>query len=265
MAVFFTENLKTMRLLTTLCLLFLITSCSTTTNVIEGKNKPEDYFYVQKSINSNGKWVVFLPGTSGLKIFEDEEHYFNVAKKLNKQGYTVVLVDYKPAYKVSGRKVDESTGDKILWVTEQAIQWALKNNHISKAQKGSIIGWSLAGEGMVLLANNPSKIESLNIKSLALYYPSNQEEIKLNSNLPILIQSGELDKITSKNSIQEYFGNNTNTSIIFYENAHHGFDVESLDEGKKMRFPPVVGKKYTFQYNEVAAAQAMIKLLSFLR
>lgn len=254
-----------MRLLIIFCFSILIVSCSSTNNVIEGKNNPEDYFYVQKPKVNNGKWVVLLPGTSGLKIFNDDKHYFDVASELNDRGFTVILVDYKPAYKVSGRKVDESTGEKILWVTEQAIQWAMKKNLISKNDKGSIVGWSLAGEGLVLLANNASKIEEVNISSIAMYYPSNKAGIELKSTIPVLVQSGELDQITPKTEIEKFYTESKTTSIIFYQNAHHGFDVKSLKEGKSMRFPPVVGKKYTFQYNEIAAAQALSKLLSFLK
>jgi len=250
--------------LTIIGIILFFSSCITTTKVPDGA-KYYDYFHYKKTEKVEGNsWVILLPGSSGLKIFDDEQHYFNVAEKLNKEGFSVILVDYKPAYKASGRKVKETTGEKILWVTEMAMKWGVENNFITPNTQGSIVGWSLAGEGLILLANNKEKLKQLNIKSIALYYPSNRDKIKLNSKLPILVQTGKLDNITPLNEINEQYSGN-NAVIIDYDNAYHAFDVESLEQGKEMRFPALFGKKYIFKYSQKAKEESIKNLIEFLK
>ena len=174
------------------------------------------------------------------------------------------IVDYKLAYKASGRKIKETTGEKILWVTEKAIEWATQNDHMTRGAKGSIIGWSMAGEGLILLANDFAKCKQLNIKSIALYYPSNHQKIELQSQIPILIQTGELDNVTEANDIKAYYSKHDHTEIVIYANAHHGFDIQSLSSEKSMRFPPLFGNKYIFKFNQQTQKEAMERLIRFL-
>lgn len=223
-----------------------------------------DYFYVSESDDvSKSKWVIFLPGSSGLVINKDSTHYFGQAKKLNKLGYSVILVDYKKAYVASKRDVKESTGEKINYVLGEAIDYG-KDKYDLKDENFAIVGWSLAGEGLCLLANDKDKLENLNISAIALFYPSNQEEVVVQSNLPILVQTGSSDGITLKDDILKTYSNNKNTEIIIFDDAHHGFDVESLAEGQSIRFPPVVGKKYIMKYDLKSAKESFENLTLFL-
>jgi dienelactone hydrolase len=224
----------------------------------------QDYFFVSESNNvGESNWVVFLPGTSGLTIFKDSLHYINLAKKLNQEGYNVVLVDYKKAYKASKKKVDETTGEKINWVLEKSIEWTKKKYGLEE-KKITIVGWSLAGEGLSLLANDTSTLDRMGIAGIAMFYPSNQSDVQVNSSLPILIQVGDLDEITPANKILKDYSNCVNAEILILENAFHGFDVESLGTGKSFRFPPIFGKKHTMKYSSEAAKEANNKLIHFL-
>ncbi|MEQ9413576.1 MAG: hypothetical protein RIF39_07080, partial [Cyclobacteriaceae bacterium] len=141
-----------MKLQLIVILTFTITSCATFK--IPKDASIQDYFFVSESKDiEESSWVVFLPGTSGLTIFNDSLHYVNWAKKLNQEGYNVVLVDYKKAYQASKRKEDETTGEKINWVLKKSIEWTRRKYELEK-EKFIIVGWSLAGEGLSLLAND---------------------------------------------------------------------------------------------------------------
>ena len=225
----------------------------------------EDYFFISESkASTNSKWVVFLPGSSGLDIYEDTQHYFNQAKKLNENNLSVLLIDYKKAYKASGRKVKESTGEKINWTLGRAITWVKRKNNLDK-EKFALVGWSLAGEGLSSLLNDKSKLVEMGIEAVAMYYPSNQKDISVQSELPVLIQTGSADNVTTQKAIEKTFSKNTNMKIIIFENAHHGFDIQSLEEGKTIRLPPLVGKKYSMKYNEKAAKESSQNLIQFLK
>ncbi len=245
-------------------LFLLLTSCIPIQKVPKYA-KMEDYFYFQPAVeNDTSKWVVFLPGTGGLKPDDDPTHYFDTAKKLNTEGFSVLLVDFVPAYKASKRKGMESTGDEIIWTLEQSLQWAKNHGKINNTSDGSVVGWSLAGLGIIPLVNNIQKMDSLNIKSIALFYPANGEEVQLNTKIPVLIMTGGRDNITQAEKIKEYL-TAENSEIIVYENAWHGFDAKGLKEEKEMRIPPFFGKKYLLKYDEEAAEAAMLELVIFLK
>jgi len=245
-------------------ILFSIFFCSCAGVKIPKDSVMEDYFFISKSPDSpNSKWVVFLPGSSGLNIYDDSTHYFSLAKKLNKKNYSVMLIDYKKAYKASGRKVKESTGEKINWILNQSINWARAKYHLDKEKIG-LVGWSLAGEGLCILANDKLKLDELGISALAMYYPSNQKDISVKSDLPILIQTGSIDNITPVDGINKSYSKNANTKIIIFENAHHGFDIQHLEKTKNIRLPPLVGKKYTMKYHDQSTKEAFQNLLQFL-
>lgn len=246
-------------------LIFLLFTGCFPSQKIPKDAKMTDYFYFQGAGQMpSDNWVVFLPGTGGLKIFEDTQHYFNISKKLNDAGFSVLLVDYVAAYKASGRKTNDDQGQRIVWTLEQALDWAKKSNKIMNDSHGSVVGWSLAGTGLILVANNAKEITKLNLKSMVLFYPANGEKIQLESDLPILILTGKADNIVKAEDVKKYW-NSPNTKIVMFENAYHGFDVESLKEGKSLRFPPLIGKKFTLEYNEKAANKSIMQLIDFLK
>jgi hypothetical protein len=105
-------------------------------------------------------WLIFLPGSSGLSILGDERHYFSVAERLNGHGWSVLLVDYKPAYRASGVALQGSAGDKIAWVTEQAVEWLHDQHPETVAQLGAMVAWSLGAEGALRLATDEGRTEA---------------------------------------------------------------------------------------------------------
>lgn len=257
--------MKTNGLLFTI-LILMLTACVPYEHVSHS-NHMEDYFYVRKSQSKhlNKDWVIILPGYSGLKVFDDYEHYFLVADELNAAGFDVIVVDYKPAYQASRTKVIGPLGIRIKWITQNCISWAMENGHIDASQKGHVASWSVAGEGMILLANDSVTTKELNISSMSLFYPSNRDSTVFQSKLPILVQTGEIDKLTKVNSIRKTYGNHSNVQFIVYPEAEHGFDVAGLKEPHSLRLPPLFGKKIIFQYEEKAATQSHQKMIEFFR
>jgi dienelactone hydrolase len=234
-----------------------------------GKSKrrsaTSDYFHYKRTDALNEKgWVVLMPGASGLKIFKDTAHYFQFAEKLNREGYSVILVDHKKAYKASGRKVKESVADMLLFVLDEALNWGKDMNYINTSENGHIIAWSLSGTAMIQLAKDEDKLNANNIKSVTMFYPAIHLRMRSDSAIPILILTGGSDIITPHKETERYFKEDPKVRIRVFENAHHGFDVESLKDAKIGKIPPVIGKKYIFKYNENAAKQAVSITLSFL-
>lgn len=242
-------------------------SCRST-QVAKSKKSPSDHYYFKKSRlpeNESLGWVMLLPGTGGLTIFKDKAHYFNVAERLTQEGFSVILIDYIKGYRRSNQKKLTSTGNKIVWVIQDAFRWAIQNNYIRNTDKGRIVGWSLAGNGILLLANDAKLHEKLHITSIALYYPANQNAVFLQSSLPVFIQTGAEDNVTELSLIQKYFSSSSNVEIKVYPNAAHGFDVQSLVKGKAIRFPPLFGKKFILQYDEEAEIKSTAHLMKFLK
>lgn len=247
-----------------LLLASFFTSCIPMQNVPKGA-KMTDFFHFQKAPNYDAsKWAVFIPGTGGLRIFKDTTHYYNVAKKLNKIGISVLLVDDAAAYKASKRNVNEELPEQILWTLKEALKWAIKTEKINPNSEGSLVGWSRAGLGLIPLANNEQELNNLRIKSIALFYPANGYEVTLKPKVPVLVLTGAKDRIVKLDAILKYLIAE-NATIKVYDDAYHGFDVESLKKGKYFRYIPFIGKKhYLLKYNEEAAKDAFENLIQFL-
>lgn len=225
-----------------------------------------DFFYFQKAKEYDAsKWAVFLPGTGGLRIFNDTTHYFEVAEKLNAEGISVLLIDDVAAYKASKRDIAGDEPAQILLMLEEAIKWAKQKEKISANSEGSIVGWSRAGLGLIPLANDAAALEKLNIKSIALFYPANSYEIQLKPKIPVLVMTGAKDKIVKVDDIFKYMIAE-NVTIQVYDDAYHGYDVESLRKGKYFRYIPFFGKKqYLLKYNQEAAEESFEELIKFVR
>lgn len=224
-----------------------------------------DFFHFQKAKDYNAsKWAVFLPGTGGLRIFKDTTHYYNIAEKLNAKGISILLVDNVAAYKASKRDVDEEEPAQILWTLEEALKWAKQNGDINPDSNGSIVGWSRAGLGLIPLSNDAKELKRLNIKSIALFYPANGYEIQLKPKVPVLIMTGGRDRIIKVDDILKYMIAE-NATIQVYDDAYHGYDVESMKKGKYYRYIPFITKKhYLLKYDEEAAKESIEKLIKFL-
>src|SRR5690606_27541220 len=228
--------------------------------------KMEDFFHFQKAENYDAeKWAVFLPGTGGLRVFNDTLHYYDVATKLNAEGISVLLVDNEAAYKASERDVAENESEEILWTLGEALKWAKHNGSIDPNSSGSIVGWSRAGLGIIPLANDEVKLKKFNIKSIAMYYPVNIYEVQLEPKVPVLVLTGGKDKIAKVEDIFESMVSE-NTTIKVYADAYHGFDGENLKKPKYFRYIPFIGKKqYLLKYDPEATDDAMEQLIKFLK
>ena len=215
--------------------------------------------------NLEKEWVVILPGYSGLKVFKDTGHYFRAAEDLNAVGFDVIIVEYKKASRKGGYKFPWEFAEGVKWATEKAIDWGKAEGYFNPNTKGHIVSWSAGGEGTILLMNDSIALANLGISSVALYYPSNRDSTEFHSNIPVLIQTGELDNVTPAKNIQNTYFNHSNVELIVYPNAHHGFDVASIQEKKHLQIPPLLGKKFTFQYAEKSALLSKEHLYDFLK
>lgn len=254
-----------MKIFITILICSLFTSCIPMQKVPKDA-KITDFFHFQKAENYDAsKWAVFLPGTGGLRIFKDTTHYYNVADKLNSEGISVLLVDNVAAYKASKRDVKEEEPAQILWTLGEALKWAKQNGTIDPNSQGSIVGWSRAGLGLIPLANDEDALTKHNIKSIALFYPANGYEILLKPEVPVLVLTGGRDKIVKVDDILKYMIAE-NVTIKVYDDAYHGYDVESLKKGKYFRFIPFISKKqYLLKYDEEAARDSFEELITFLK
>lgn len=233
---------------------------------------PAAHYHLRTSTNGSGAprpWVVLLPGSSGLKVFEDDQHYFRAAAALNASGFDALVVDYKPAYRAYKGAPDVPTGDKIKWVAGKAIEWARANQHFDSAAPGAIIAWSLGGEGLWRMLADSEFCTRHAVKAAAAYYPSNQDEQKLASHVPLLILTGEADDLVEVEDVralvaQRDRGTPGEVTLTTYPGAHHGFDIASLAKKRTMELIPIFGPRATFQYNAAAAADAGDRLRAFL-
>jgi dienelactone hydrolase len=223
-------------------------------------------FYKAKSNVSKHQWILLLPGSSGLTIFEDSTFYHRKAEYLNQIGFDIILLDYKAFYQNSTitDKPKGTIGEKINWVVKQIIQLAKNKQQIEKENNGHIIGWSLAGEGVFKLLKDTTFISENKISSVALFYPSNNEKLEITSTIPILIQVGQSDKTVIADKLYKQIRNFEKIQFITYPNSFHGFDIETILKPKKIKFPPVIGKQHIFLYNKKAAEKAYLELNKFL-
>jgi dienelactone hydrolase len=246
----------------TLLLLFFLKAITTAAQ----SKSMEDYFHFYKSdiVSVHPHLILLLPGSGGLTVFDDSTFYHRKAALLQSEGFDVLLIDYKAAYDVSKEKIKATTGEKIFWVIKKAYTWAEENSFLTKSGSSSLVGWSLAGEGVITLLKDTAFIRKSRIKSVALFYPSSNEAVEINSSIPLLIQAGEKDKIAKPEKLVGKVLKNGNTKLVVYPDCYHGFDIETIREEKSIRFPPVVGKKHIFLYNKGASDSARQLLLQFL-
>lgn len=245
-----------------------LTSCTTILPPPRGEGAMIDYFHWQSVDDATG-WVVILPGSSGLTVLNDEQHYFTAAEQLNAFGLNVLLVDYKPAYRAAMDAPSGDTGEKIVWVTERAVEWMKVNRPEMATLPGAVVAWSLGAEGALEIGNDRARLESLGIRAIAMYYPAIPGRFKLDNQVPVLILTGELDDVTPVVDVNALVAQQQpgakNVELYTYPNAYHGFDVASIREAKSLRMLPLVGPKATLQYNADAATDAAARLAEFLQ
>jgi len=239
----------------------------TTDNAEASREAMESHFYFRPATNPRGAWVVLLPGASGLKIFDDQDHYFRAAAVLNAAGFDAVVVDYKPAYRAATNPPKIPTGAKIAWVAEQAVAWTRATGKIRPEQPGAIVAWSLGAESLWPLLADEARVDALNLKAVAAYYPSNEDDAPLRTGTPLLILTGEADDVTEAKVIRAMVSRAASPVVTLhvYPNANHGFDVESIAQPRTVRLLPLIGPSATFGFDEQASRSAASELATFLR
>jgi dienelactone hydrolase len=211
-------------------------------------------------------WVALLPGASGLTIFDDTGHYRRAADILAQHGYTVLLIDYKPAYRAAPNPPRGTTGEKIAWVTQQAVDLARADARIPPDLPGAVVAWSLGAEGLWVMLADPARVSSLNLRAAAAYYPANEAETPVRTRTPLLILTGDADNVTPAPAIRAMTSapDAGPIDLHVYPGAHHGFDVSSIPRPRTVRLLPLVGPSATFQYDPSAATDAADRLARFL-
>lgn len=222
--------------------------------------------YLNPTAPHASRWVLLLPGASGLTVFGDTQHYFRAADAIASKGFNVLVVDYKLAYRNSPVRPDGATGSKIAWVVKETVQWAKQRGVIREGERGAIVAWSLGAEGLWHLFSDSNAIESVGISAAASYYPANESALAINPPVPLALFLGEKDDVTpalqARNSIPH--SNSELVKCHIYPDAHHGFDIESVQPVKRVSLVPIIGPAATFGYDKPSADDARKKLLHFL-
>ncbi len=223
--------------------------------------------WVQDQAREPRPWVILLPGASGLKIFDDDGHYFRAAQHLSEQGMSVLVIDYKRAYKQSPVRPNVPTGEKIAWVIEQTIAWAREQGLAQPNQPGAIVAWSLGAEGLWPIFAQPDKARALGIAAAAALYPSNEDQKPIKPPVPFLVLIGEKDDVTEAPAIRKALSaaDPSLLDLHTYAGANHGFDVQSIQPPRKLSLIPLIGPSATFGYDAAAAKNAQERLDQFLK
>ncbi len=233
----------------------------------QSESQMSDHFHWLPATDAKG-WVVALPGAGGLRVLDDDRHYFDFAERFNQLGWSVLLVDYRPAYRASSDRPDGSAGEKIAWVTEQAVAWMHRAHPGAASIPGAVVGWSRGGEGVLTIVNDVARASALGIAAAAVYYPSIEWGMTLSNHVPILFLSGQDDDVTRVGDVEALVQNRSSdagvVTLHIYPGAHHGFDVASLTERRTIRLLPLIGPRATLQFDEASAADAEKRLLAFL-
>ncbi|MCA9303757.1 MAG: dienelactone hydrolase family protein [Phycisphaerales bacterium] len=239
---------------------------------VRGADAETRHFYFQGSNEEVSRgWALLLPGSSGLTILGDSEHYFLAADVLNQHGFDALVVDYKAAYRAAKDRPDVETGGKIAWVAGRAVEWAEESGFIEEGTPGAIVAWSLGSEGVWAMGNaGGDAFARLGILGAVVYYPSVERAVESGGirelEIPTLVLSGEADDVTTLGAIRRALSelSGDGIEIVAYPGAYHGFDVRSIGEMKQMRFPPIIGERVTFGFDADVSADAELRMVRFL-
>lgn len=252
-----------------LALIFLLSSCASDPQSPADAVPSDYYHWSEAETDRPAGWVVILPGSSGLTVFDDDRHYFDTANRYNELGFDVLVVDYKPAVRASANAPESaSPGEKIEWITERAIEWMWHEHPRTRTRQGVIAAWSLGAEGAMRLVNDDRKTKSLQIGSAVFFYPTNFEQVELDNQVPLLILIGDKDDVTpaaaARAMVESRSAGAAQVDLVVYPGAHHGFDIESLTMPRTVRLLPLFGPSATFFYDANAAREADQRVSAFL-
>lgn len=209
--------------------------------------------------------AVLVPGSSGLEIFGDRDHYPAVAGELRQRGFDTLLLDYKAAYAAAEDPPPGSTADKIAWVIEDALGWARAQAPNLEHAPVVLFAWSLGGEGALRLLGDEARARDLRLAGAVLFYPSCRDSERLSPNRPTLALLGGFDTVTpAADFLAKVDPDDPHLQTVVLEGAQHGFDIRSLTKPRKVREFLLLGKAHTFAYHEPAARDASKRWQEFL-
>ena len=213
-----------------------------------------------------GRWVLLLPGASGLVTFGDSEHYFKSADSIAAAGFDVLVVDYKLAHKRGTGAPGGHAGAKIAWVIAEVVAKARATGLIRSGEPGAIVAWSLGAEGLWPIVVDAGSPSPLVLKAAAAYYPSHEHVTSIRSSIPLLLLNGELDDVTPARELRTATSNPPSplVQVQCYPGAHHGFDIDSLVPPRRVSLIPLIGPSATFGYDAPAATDSQRRLIEFL-
>lgn len=229
------------------------------------RKRADHYFYYKAQPSANRGWLIMLPGMSGMSVFKDSLFYKQFADSMSREGFDVILIDYKTFYKRSKiyDKPNGTPGEKIAWAVYRVLELAVQRNQIDTAASGRLMSWSLGGEGIAVLVDDQEFVDKYHIAQAASYYPPNIFNTKYRSKVPMIILTGASDNVTSAEMLQKTAEDNPLVKVFVYDNSYHGFDIPSLKKRRYKRVPFGFGKKFIFEYNPKAAAESRVVLRNF--
>jgi dienelactone hydrolase len=228
-----------------------------------------DYYFwrpASRSDDAARPWAILLPGTSGLSIFDDNEHYFRAALWLNSLGMDALVIDYHGAAPFVPAAREGTPGDRLAAIVADALHVQRAEGRMQYECPGVVIGWSLGAAGAWTLAASPSRDAA--IKAAAVYYPALVRAQSYRNAVPVLVLQGTADDVVPERALRVFVagraGRSAPIEIVSLEGAAHAFDVTSLQPARTQQFPPLTGRLQTFAYNADAARTAQQGLERFL-
>ena len=228
-----------------------------------------DYYFWRPAARDGAArpWAVLLPGTSGLSIFNDHEHYFRAAIWLNSRGVDALVIDYHGASALVPAAKEGTPGDRIAAVVADALVSERGEGRMQGYCPGAVIGWALGGSGAWAIAQAEPIDPAL--KAVAMFYPALLRARPYRNALPALVLQGTADDVLPERELRAFVagrsGRSAPVEIVAFEGAAHGFDVPSLMPPRTLRFPPLTGQPQNFAYDSEAARSANLALEKFLR
>ncbi len=232
----------------------------------QAQDAQSHYFWRPASDNAAARpWAVLLPGSGGMSILGDDQHYFRAAAWLNERGVDALVIDYHGAARFVPNAAAGTPGDRMAAIVADALLVERAAGRVPRNCPCALIGWSLGSEGAWTLAAS----NETGFRAAAMFYPTVRRPQPYRNVLPILVFQGTADNVTKESDLRSFLSlrstESASVQIMPFEGAGHGFDVPSLRPARNMRFPPLIGQRVTFEYDAAAATSAYEALESFLR
>ena len=227
---------------------------------------PADYYFWQpaKSDGAPRPWAVLLPGSSGLDIFDDHEHYFRAAVWLNERGVDALVIDYHGAVPLVPAAREGPPGDRIATIVADAVLTERAQGRMQEQCPGAVIGWSLGGAAAWTLAAKPDAA----LRAVAMFYPAILAPQSYRNTVPILVLQGADDNVNPESELRAFVASRSETSapvdVVAFQGAGNAFDVPSLVPARTLYYSEPFGGARTFAFDPQADRSAHQALETFL-